>query len=227
MENKILFRASSIGDLMTESRSKSEKLSKTAKSYIQKVFKEREFGYYENINSKAIDKGIENEDEAIQLASEVLGWDFVIKNEEKYSNEYINGTPDVITKDLLADIKCSWNMGTFPIFEDEIPTKNYWWQLQSYMWLTGHSTSELVYVLTNTPEQIVEDEIRRMHWKLNKIDEDLDLREAVQSQHTFEHIPNNLRIKRFIVERDEQAIEQIKEKVELCRNYYEQLKSIL
>jgi hypothetical protein len=227
MENKILFRASSIGDLMTESRSKSEKLSKTAKSYIQKVFKEREFGYYENINSKAIDKGIENEDEAIQLASEVLGWDFVIKNEEKYSNEYINGTPDVITKDLLADIKCSWNMGTFPIFEDEIPTKNYWWQLQSYMWLTGHSTSELVYVLTNTPEQIVEDEIRRMHWKLNKIDEDLDLREAVQSQHTFDHIPNNLRIKRFIVERDEQAIEQIKEKVELCRNYYEQLKSIL
>ena len=227
MENKILFRASSIGDLMTESRSKSEKLSKTAKSYIQKVFKEREFGYYENINSKAIDKGIENEDEAIQLASEVLGWDFVIKNEEKYSNEYINGTPDVITKDLLADIKCSWNMGTFPIFEDEIPTKNYWWQLQSYMWLTGHSTSELVYVLTNTPEQIVEDEIRRMHWKLNKIDEDLDLREAVQSQHTFEHIPNNLRIKRFIVERDEQCIEQIKEKVELCRNYYEQLKSIL
>jgi hypothetical protein len=227
MENKILFRASSIGDLMTESRSKSEKLSKTAKSYIQKVFKEREFGYYENINSKAIDKGIENEDEAIQLASEVLGWEFVVKNEEKYSNEYINGTPDVITKDLLADIKCSWNMGTFPIFEDEIPTKNYWWQLQSYMWLTGHSTSELVYVLTNTPEQIVEDEIRRMHWKLNKIDEDLDLREAVQSQHTFDHIPNNLRIKRFIVERDEQAIEQIKEKVELCRNYYEQLKSIL
>jgi hypothetical protein len=227
MENKILFRASSIGDLMTDSRSKSEKLSKTAKSYIQKVFKEREFGYYENINSKAIDKGIENEDEAIQLASEVLGWDFVIKNEEKYSNEYINGTPDVITKDLLADIKCSWNMGTFPIFEDEIPTKNYWWQLQSYMWLTGHSTSELVYVLTNTPEQIVEDEIRRMHWKLNKIDEDLDLREAVQSQHTFDHIPNNLRIKRFIVERDEQAIEQIKEKVELCRNYYEQLKSII
>jgi hypothetical protein len=66
-----------------------------------------------------------------------------------------------------------------------------------------------------------------MHWKLNKIDEDLDLREAVQSQHTFDHIPNNLRIKRFIVERDEQAIEQIKEKVELCRNYYEQLKSIL
>ena len=227
MENKILFRASSIGDLMTESRSKSEKLSKTAKTYIQKVFKEQEFGYYEDISSKAIDKGIQNENDAILLASEVLDWGFVVKNEDRYTNEYIKGTPDVITKDLLADIKCSWNMGTFPIFEDEIPNKTYYFQLQCYMWLTDMESSELVYVLTNTPEQIVEDEVRRAHWKANLIDEDLDLREAVQSQHNFDHIPNNLRIKRFIVERNEDAIKNIKEKVELARDYYEQLKSIL
>jgi hypothetical protein len=95
------------------------------------------------------------------------------------------------------------------------------------MFLTGMDSAELVYCLMNTPHQIVEDEVRRAHWKAGLIDEDLDLREAVQSQHTFNHIPNNLRIKRFIVERDEQCIEQIKEKVELCRNYYEQLKAIL
>jgi len=220
-------RCSAIGKIMTSPRTKGEVLSETAKTYIQDYFKEKELGIAKEFWSRYTDKGLQMEDKAIEFAGQFFVWDFVIKNEEKYSNEYINGTPDVITKDLLADIKCSWNMGTFPIFEDEIPTKNYWWQLQSYMWLTGHSTSELVYVLTNTPEQIVEDEIRRMHWKLNKIDEDLDLREAVQSQHNFSHIPNSLRIKRFIVERDEQAIEQIKEKVELCRNYYEQLKSIL
>lgn len=227
MENKILFRASSVGDLMTESRTKSEKLSKTAKTYIQKVFKEQEFGYYEEISSKAIDKGIENEDEAILLASEVLNWGFVVKNEEKYQNEYVKGTPDVITKDLLADIKCSWNMGTFPIFEDELPNKIYYWQLQCYMWLTGLESSELVYVLTNTPEQIIEDEIRRIHWKLSLLEESQEIREAVQSQHTFDHLPNNLRVKRFIIRKDEEAIEKIKEKVELAREYYEQLKSIL
>lgn len=227
MENKILFRASSVGDLMTESRTKSEKLSKTAKTYIQKVFKEQEFGYYEEISSKAIDKGIENEDEGILLASDVLSWGFVVKNEQKYENEYVKGTPDVITKDLLADIKCSWNLGTFPMFEDQIPNKTYYWQLQCYMWLTGHETSELVYVLTNTPEQMIEDEIRRIHWKLSLLEESEEIREAVQSQHTFSHLPNNLRIKRFIVEKDEKSIEQIKEKVELAREYYEQLKSIL
>ena len=99
--------------------------------------------------------------------------------------------------------------------------------MQGYMWLTGLEQAELIYCLMNTPHAIVEDEVRRAHWKANLIDEDLDLREAVQSQHNFDHIPNNLRIKRFIVERNEDAIENIKEKVELAREYYEQLKSIL
>jgi hypothetical protein len=167
------------------------------------------------------------EDEAIDFAGQVLGWDFVVKNEQGYENDYITGTPDVITKYLLADIKCSWDGTTFPLFDTELKNKDYYWQLQGYMWLTGLEQAELVYCLMDTPHQIVEDEVRRAHWKAGIIDEDLDLREAVQSQHTFDHIPNNLRIKRFIVERDEQAIEQIKEKVELCRNYYEQLKSII
>jgi hypothetical protein len=95
------------------------------------------------------------------------------------------------------------------------------------MFLTGMDRSELVYCLMNTPHQIVEDEVRRAHWKAGLIDEDLDLREAVQSQHNFDHLPNELRIKRFIVEKDEKAIEQIKEKVEIARDYYETLKSIL
>jgi hypothetical protein len=62
MENKILFRASSIGHLMTDSRTKNEILGKTAKSYIEKLFKENEFGYVESISSKYLDKGIQMED---------------------------------------------------------------------------------------------------------------------------------------------------------------------
>ena len=226
MENEILFRASSIGHLMTDSRTKSEPLSKTAKSYIEKLFKENEFGYYENISSRYLDKGIENEDIAIQMASEVFNWDFVVKNEVRFNNEFVTGEPDILTDNLLADIKCSWDMGTFPMFENEIPNKMYYWQLQTYIMLTNMPQAELVYCLTNTPFQIVEDEVRRAHWKLNLIDEDLDVREAVQASHNFEHIPTELRVKRFIVEKDEQAFEKIKEKVKLAREYYETLRTI-
>ena len=212
---------------MTSPRTKGELLSETAKSYVQDLFKEKELGISKEFWSRYTDKGLQMEDEAIEFASQVLGWDFVVKNTERYNNDWITGEPDVITKDLLADIKCSWDGTTFPLFDTELKNKDYFWQMHGYMFLTGLERTELVYCLMNTPHAIVEDEVRRAHWKANLIDEDLDLRQAVQSQHNFNHIPNNLRIKRFIIEKDEESIDKIKEKVELAREYYEQLKSIL
>jgi hypothetical protein len=225
--SELLFRCSSLGKLMTDSRTKSETLSETAKSYIQDLFKERELGIYKEFSSRYTDKGLEMEDEAIQFASEVLNWDFVVKNEVRFNNEWITGEPDINTDSLLADIKCSWNGSTFPLFDETLKNKDYYWQLQGYMQLTGHETSELVYTLMQTPLQIVEDEIRRQHWKLNLIEEDLDVRDAVQKMHNFDHIPNELRVKRFIVEKDEAAQQKIKERVEVAREYYQQLKNRL
>lgn len=226
MENELLFRCSSLGKLMTESRVKSEVLSETAKTYIQDLFKERELGIFKDFSSRYTDKGIENEDQAIQMASEVLNWEFVTKNETRFNNEWLTGEPDVLTETLLADIKCSWNGSTFPMFDEKLKNKDYFYQLQGYMMLTGHDTSELVYCLTNTPYQIVEDEVRRAHWKLNLIDEDLDVREAVQASHNFDHLPDTLRVKRFIVKRDNEALEKIKQRVEVAREYYESLRTI-
>jgi hypothetical protein len=223
---ELLFRCSSLGKLMTEPRVKSEVLSETAKSYIQDLFKERELGIFKDFSSRYTDKGIENEDEAIQMASEVLNWEFVTKNETRFNNEWLTGEPDVLTETLLADIKCSWNGSTFPMFDDKLKNKDYFWQLQGYMMLTDMPQAELVYCLTNTPFQIVEDEVRRAHWKLNLIDEDLDVREAVQASHNFDHLPDSLRIKRFIIKRDNEAIERVKQRVEVAREYYESLRTI-
>ena len=220
---ELLFRCSSLGKLMTDPRTKSETLSETAKSYIQDLFKERELGIYKEFSSRYTDKGLEMEDEAIQFASEVLNWDFVVKNEVRFNNEWLTGEPDINTDNLLADIKCSWSGSTFPLFDETLKNKDYYYQLQGYMMLTGHDTSELVYCLMNTPHQIVEDEVRRQHWKLNLIDEDLEVRQAVQEMHNFDQIPNNLRVKRFIVQKDEAAQEKIKERVEIAREYYNQL----
>jgi len=225
--SELLFRCSSLGNIMTDSRTKSELLSETAKSYIQDLFKERELGIYKEFSSRYTDKGLEMEDEAIQFASEVLNWDFVVKNETRFNNEWLTGEPDINTDSLLADIKCSWSGSTFPMFDDTLKNKTYYWQLQGYLMLTGHSTSELVYCLMNTPLQIVEDEIRRQHWKLNLIEEDLDVRQAVQDMHNFDHIPSELRVKRFIVQKDEVAQEKIKERVKVARDYYKQLKNRL
>ncbi len=68
----------------------------------------------------------------------------------------------------ILDIKCSYEAHTFPFFEDEIPTKDYYYQLQGYMWLTGKDEALLCYCLIDTPLQIVRDEIRREHWRRNE-----------------------------------------------------------
>jgi hypothetical protein len=223
----MVVRCSSLGKLMTEPRSKSEVLSQTAKSYIEDLFNELEFGYRKEFSSRYTDKGLEMEDEAIQFASEQFDWEFVVKNTERFTNDYITGEPDINTDSLLADIKCSWSLDTYPMFEAEMKNKDYYWQLQGYMWLTGKAEAELVYCLMNTPLQIVEDEVRRAHWKAGLIDEDIDLRHEVQTKHNYDNIPSKLRVKRYIVERDEKAIEKIIEKVEIARKYYKMLKSLI
>jgi hypothetical protein len=223
----LTIRCSSLGKLLTEPRSKSEVLSQTAKSYIEDLFNELEFGYRKEFSSRYTDKGLEMEDEAIQFASEQFDWDFVVKNTERFTNDYITGEPDINTDNLLADIKCSWSLDTYPMFEADLKNKDYYWQLQGYMWLTGKNQAELVYCLMNTPLQIVEDEVRRAHWKAGLIDEDIDLRHEVQTKHNYDNIPSKLRVKRYIVERDEKAIEKIIEKVEIAREYYKMLKALI
>ena len=55
------------------------------------------------------------------------------------------------------------------------------------------------------------------------MEESLDLRDQVQKQHSFDHIPDAKRVKIFTIQRDEEVIEAIKVRVEQCREYFNQL----
>jgi hypothetical protein len=225
--NTFKVRCSALGKVMTSPRSKSEILSQTAKTYVEEQVLLAKYGIVKTFNSRYTDKGNLVEDESIKLASEVLELGFILKNDEHFSNDWVTGTPDVNTASLILDVKSSWDATTFPFFATEIPTKDYYYQLQGYMWLTGKQKSLLVYCLVNTPLDMVQDEIRRAHWNANLLEESLDLIDEVQKRHNFDHIPDNRRVKVFEVERDDEVIEQIKERVELCREYYETLYNFL
>ena len=216
-------RCSALGRLMTAPRNKTELLSQTAKTYIQELVLEHKYGIKKEFSSRYTDKGLQCEDEAISLVNDVLGLGFIFKNEEHYSNDFITGTPDVNTNEILLDIKCSYEASTFPFFETEIPTLAYFYQLQGYMWLTKKTEALLCYCLVNTPIEIVEDEIRREHWKHFKIDEDAEIREFVEKKHNFDQIPDNRKVKVFTIERDETVIWAIQNKVEEARIYYNNL----
>jgi hypothetical protein len=216
-------RCSAIGKIMTSPKSKGEVLSQTTKSYLQELAITEIYGIRKEFSSRYTDKGNEVEDLSIALCNDVLDIGFIYKNEEHFTNDWITGTPDVNTNEILLDVKSSWDATTFPFFDTELKNKDYLYQLHGYMWLTGKEESFLCYCLIDTPLQIVEDEIRREHWKANLIEESLDLRAFVQAKHMFGHIPKEKRLKSFKIAKDEQMIEDIKTRIEICREYYNEL----
>ena len=216
-------RCSSLGKLMTSPKSKGEVLSQTAKTYLKELAIEEKFGIRKDFSSRYTDKGNIQEDTAIEMASQVLNLPFALKNTEYFENEFIKGTPDLVLDDEIVDIKCSWDGTTFPWFEDELPNKDYYWQMIGYMWLTGRSKARVVYCLVDTPEDIVQDEIRRTSWKKFEIDVTEETETEVRAKHEFSHISENKRVRAFQIELNEANIEQVKEKLLHAREYYNEL----
>ena len=162
--SKILFRCSAIGDIMTEPRSKSEEFSKTAqKRAIEAYIISRYDRYPEDITSDAIRKGLMVEDDAIDILSRV-DQKLYLKNEERLSNDYITGIPDIISGDVV-DIKSSWDIFTYFASKFDYD-KGYEWQLQGYMALTGKKSARLAYVLCDTPDAIIESMKRKAYYEL-------------------------------------------------------------
>ena len=155
------FRCSSLGHLMTESRSKSEPISETTKTHLIDCYVSAVFNRRSELTSKFLEKGLTVEENAIDLLSAIKK-EFYVKNEDRFANDFIQGTPDIVIKDesLIIDIKSSFDIFTFARSQ-KAENKMYYWQLQGYMWLTGCTNAELAYCLVDTPDIIIDREIKR------------------------------------------------------------------
>lgn len=188
-------RASAAGLLMTNPRNKGEQLSETTKTYVQEWFKEKIYGVRKEISSKYIDKGLEFEDFSIDKMIEWLDLPFAIKNQERFEDDFFTGEPDLLLPDRVIDAKNSWDCFTFPLFDTEIPTKGYEYQVQTYMHLTGLKKASVVYILLDTPET------------------------KYSAPISYEHVSKEYRIKKFDFEYDPEIIAKLQERVLLCREY--------
>lgn len=214
-------RCSGIGDIMTNPRSKSETISAGAKTHCEKWIKEQLYNRKAAFFSKQTAKGNIVEDESIAFVSDLLGLANLKKNKAHFTDDYCQGTPDLITEDLVIDMKNSWTWDTFPILKNDVPDKNYYWQLQGYMKLTGKQNAMLIYTLTDTPRHLIESEARRYAYQ-NGYEFDDDLLNHFIKQMTYPDIDESLKIKIFDIKRDDDAISQIEEKVIGCREYIKQ-----
>lgn len=215
---KFKIRCSAIGQIMSNARTKGD-LSKTTQSYCEIWLKEKMYKKRKEFSSKYTEKGILEEDANIDFANKMLGIS-AIKNKEFFENDFLTGEPDVILDNEIIDIKSSWDCFTFPIFDNEI-NKDYFYQLQGYMELTGKKKARLVYVLGDTPVSILQSEANKLKYTMGYDFEEAF--EVVKSKHDYSHVLDDLRIKVFEVEYDAQVIEKIKERVKECEIYINKL----
>ena len=198
------FRASQLGKLMTSSRTKGEVLSQTAKSYIIQKAKEDFYDYKVELTNKYILKGIHQEQDSIDLLNAVR-FESYKKNEKREENEWLTGSCDIITEDLIIDIKSSWSLETFPATSYELKDlSEYEWQGRAYMWLYDRPRFELCYVMVSTADDILSD---FDSYAIHKVD----------------HIDPAKRITSITFERDKELEIQMAEKLIAATEFYKEV----
>jgi hypothetical protein len=196
------FRASSLAEIMTDPKSKSDILSVGAKTAIEKLAKQLVYGYDEEVSSKYMEKGILVEDQSIALYNEVFFTSHK-KNTERKENAWITGECDIATPSKIIDIKSPWSLATFPATSERGQDKTYEWQGRAYMWLWDVDQFEVAYCLVNTPEELVGYEQPELHF--------------------VDHITPDLRVTRVIYERDKSLEEKIMQRVTDANAYLDQM----
>jgi hypothetical protein len=223
---KFKIRCSKIGDIMGNPRDKKDILPATCITYLKQWVKEQEemYNVQKQITSKYFEKGIDKEGESIKMLSEIHGI-MLIKNEQKFEDKWMTGTPDVLTNKKGFEIKNNWDPFTFPLFELK-PDKDNVWQCHGYMALTGLNDFELAYTLNNTPENLIFAEARKYCYKIGLDDVPVEIYDEFKAKMTYDHLPLKLRYKPWDIKRDDEAIAAIRTRVVLCREYIDEYLTI-
>lgn len=220
MSGPFKVRASGAGQIMTDARKGSkEVLGETAKAYVRRQYVKDVYGREKDVLTKAMSKGLQNEEQGITMLSLKVG-EMLVKNEVWKSNEYITGTADIVTDQAIYDLKCSYDI--FSFMEAEM-TKDYYWQLQCYMDLWGLLSAHLVYVLTDAPQHIIDMEVRSHAYKMGPEADMEAITERITHKLTYTDIADSVKMKIFTTQYDPTAIEQLYQRVRDCREYYETL----
>lgn len=185
------------------------------KSYCKKWLNEQVFKRRKEVNSKYLDKGNFCEEWSVDFINKHL-LEKNVKNEKFFENEFMTGIPDLVNNGI-DDIKNSYDTSTFPLFENEIPNKDYEYQLNGYMHLCNKKTGRLIYTLNDLPVHLIE----REAWALARKNggQMEDYYEACKKHFTYPDIDQKDRIKIFHLEYNPEMIEQVENRVLMCREY--------
>lgn len=191
-------------------------LSEGCKNYLVNLYgwiKYKKWTAPENSGGNKIVKGTSVEGLSIEMINRLDGTNYS-KNEKKFTNDYLIGCPDIVDAEgkMVIDVKSSWNIESFLSNVNKELSKNYWWQMQGYMALLDFKKAEVNFCLVTTPEHIIQSEIDKRAGENYSAEE-------IRDNLMFDNIPESERRLRFVVERDDEAIEKLYKRIRKCREY--------
>lgn len=224
------------------SKKANPELPQGAKTYCKQWLKEQKYKRRKNVSSWQIENGHQTEEDGFTRMTLNLGLGMVYKNEKFMSNDYIMGTCDLDHEpnDTVYDNKSSSDYDTFPLYEEDIPNKDYEDQIQGYCELLGRENGSVVYTLNDMPIEM----IRKMFdkpWLSDTDKQDAVLQHVYTLEYwnkvkaelfptakeiEFVEIPENERVKEFKFKRDREFIAKVVERVKLCRKYIDYLQTL-
>ena len=207
-------------------------LTDGAKEFVLTAYLRNEYDITDEMANDATNKGIFEEDTSIALLSKVDGVKYV-KNEHNLFDDFFTGTPDIITKSKVIDIKTS---KTAKSFARSGLTRQYDTQLQVYMHLLGLQEAELIYCLVNTPQYQIDRKYKNLYYDMvNQFGEDFESDPSLNHEYeskctqillnnTFGRIPRKDRVKRISVQYKPEVIKTLQDEIKRARTYYSTLK---
>jgi hypothetical protein len=139
--------------------------SLTCKKRLIKIFREIRYNRYYTHHNKYLEKGIQQEEDAITLISRKRKID-ISKNKIRLENEFFTGEPDIILTVETVDAKCAWSLDTFPHESTYEIDSDYQYQGIGYNSLTGTKLHTVAYCLVNATPSLIESEKRSLWYRL-------------------------------------------------------------
>lgn len=138
---------SRFGDLMSDSRSKSDTFSKTGYTYLREVVAERLGSFKFSASAPSLSWGHDNEGKAVDAYTESTGREVDYDSHRFVElTKYIGGSPDgLVDVDRTLEIKCPYNPGQHveTLISRQIP-KQYYWQCVGHCLVTNRPGCDFV-----------------------------------------------------------------------------------
>jgi len=226
------FRASSIDRIMATPKKAGEVLSEGAKTYLHEIYEDSIFGEAPEVSTIEMQKGNEMEPEAIALLRKARQ-KFYQKHPatEELKNDYITGHPDIVDMNdqKIIDIKCPFRVRTWFRYTEKDALKNYYWQILSYLWLTGYKQGEIAVCAMPTPQHLILRDAQKQGY-FHKEDELTPEKYEEEDQklhnlHNFAVIGEKDRIKFFEVDYSQGDVDKMISKITSAREYLQQLEA--